>query len=132
MAADAPGDGRRWLGIGHVQLAMPVGEEARARTFYGDLLGLTELPKPPVLAARGGCWFAVGNGQQLHLGVEAPFAPARKAHPCLLAADLPSLRERLEGSGVAVIDDELRPGMARFYCVDPFGNRLEFADREGE
>lgn len=131
MAAGDSGGEQRWLGIGHVQLAMPAGEEARARAFYGDLLGLPELPKPAALAARGGCWFAVGDGQQLHLGVETPFQPARKAHPSLVVADVSALRRRLSAAGVAVSDDALRPGTARCYCADPFGNRLEFGDREG-
>lgn len=130
MALEAARGAQQWLGIGHVQLAMPAGEEARARAFYGELLGLSELPKPAALAARGGCWFAVGGGQQVHLGVETPFQPARKAHPCLLVADLPALRRHLEAAGIAVTDDALRPGTARCYCADPFGNRLEFADRE--
>ena len=74
-------------GLDHVQLAMPRGREELARSFYAGLLGMTELPKPPVLAARGGCWFASGTAV-LHLGVEEPFTPARKAHPALLTDDL--------------------------------------------
>ena len=118
-------------GIGHVQLAMPAGREEEARAFYGRLLGLAELPKPPALAARGGCWFALPNGQQLHLGVEEPFRSARKAHPCLVTDDLPALRARLAAHQVAITSDDLRPGLDRCYCADPFGNRLEFADRAG-
>ncbi len=116
--------------IAHVQLAMPRGEEALARQFYGQLLGLEEVPKPPVLAARGGCWFRLGAGQQLHLGVEEPFQPALKAHPCLLVTDVAAFQANLEAHGVSTTSDELRPGVVRFYCADPFGNRLEFADGE--
>ncbi|MGH2929403.1 MAG: glyoxalase, partial [Solirubrobacteraceae bacterium] len=68
------------IGIDHVQLAAPRGREADARAFYGDLLGMTELPKPEQLRARGGCWFRAG-AQELHVGVDEAFAPARKAHP---------------------------------------------------
>ncbi len=112
------------LGIDHVQVAAPAGCEEAARAFYGGLLGLDELPKPEPLAARGGCWFRAG-AQELHVGVEDPFAPARKAHPGLLVSDLPALAERLRAAGVDVVPDETIPGVDRAYAADPFGNRLE-------
>ena len=108
--------------IDHVQVAAPAGGEGAARAFYGDLLGLPELPKPERLRARGGVWFAVGE-QQLHVGIEEPFAPARKAHPALAvprAGDLRALAAELEAAGRAVTWDG-----PRFYVEDPFGNRLE-------
>jgi catechol 2,3-dioxygenase-like lactoylglutathione lyase family enzyme len=113
-------------GIDHVQLAMPRGREDAARSFYGELLGMTELPKPPVLAARGGCWFASGAAV-LHLGVEEPFAPARKAHPALLVDDLDGFEAALTAAGRCCIraDGEI-PGVRRFHTHDPFGNRVEF------
>lgn len=104
---------------------MPRGAEAQARAYYGELLGLTEIDKPPVLAARGGAWFRAG-GLELHLGVEDPFAPARKAHPGILVDDLESLVECLRAAGETVQPDTDFPGMRRFYTADPFGNRLEF------
>jgi catechol 2,3-dioxygenase-like lactoylglutathione lyase family enzyme len=107
------------LGLDHVQVAAPPGCEVAARRFYGELLGLRELPKPPALAARGGVWF-----ERLHVGVEEPFAPARKAHPALLVDDLDALAARLD----AVTWDDAIPGVRRFYAYDPFGNRLEFVD----
>lgn len=113
------------LGIDHVQVAAPSGCEAEARAFYGGLLGLDELTKPEALRARGGCWFRAG-AQELHVGVEEPFAPARKAHPGLVVADLAALAERLRGAGVAVSPDDALAGRARFHAADPFGNRLEF------
>lgn len=111
-------------GIDHVQVAAPPGCEAEARAFYGTLLGLAELPKPEGLAARGGCWFRAGS-QELHVGVEEPFSPARKAHPGLVADDLDALAERLAAEGIAVDWDEAIPGTRRFHTADPFGNRLE-------
>lgn len=113
------------LGLDHIQLTIPAGGEEAARQFYGELLGLTEIPKPAPLAARGGCWFG-GAGLQLHLGVEEPFAPARKAHPAFLVSHLAALRERLALAGVAIVPDESVPNVRRFYASDPFGNRLEF------
>ncbi len=110
--------------IDHVQLAMPEGGEDRTRAFYGELLGMAEVPKPPSLARRGGCWFESGE-VRLHLGVEADFRPARKAHPALIADDLGALRQRLGAAGVACRDDEPPEGFVRTYVDDPFGNRLE-------
>jgi catechol 2,3-dioxygenase-like lactoylglutathione lyase family enzyme len=112
-------------GIDHVQIAAPPGCEAAARAFYGGLLGLEELPKPEPLASRGGCWFRAG-ALELHVGAEAPFTPARKAHPGFVVDDLDALRARLADAGIAVRDDTDLPGAVRFYVDDPFGNRLEF------
>jgi catechol 2,3-dioxygenase-like lactoylglutathione lyase family enzyme len=115
-------------GLDHVQVAAPPGCEAEARGFYGALLGLAEVEKPEPLRARGGAWFALGRGgQQLHVGVEEDFAPARKAHPALAvdAAAFDALAERLLGAGVEVRWDDSIPGTRRFYADDPWGNRLE-------
>lgn len=112
-------------GYDHVQVAIPAGAEDAARSFYAGLLGMTEVPKPPRLAVRGGCWFSSGAAV-LHLGVEHPFTPARKAHPAFVVTDFAGLRERLERAGhPCVVADEI-PGVARFHTHDPFGNRLEF------
>jgi len=111
-------------GIDHVQVAAPPGCEAAARAFYGGLLGLEEMPKPEALAARGGCWFRAG-AQELHIGVEEPFAPARKAHPGLVADDLATLADRLGTAGREVSFEDSIPGSERLYVADPFGNRLE-------
>ena len=112
-------------GLEHLQLAMPIGREAEARAFYGDLLGLAELEKPPQLAGRRGCWFTLGQ-QALHLGVDTPFTPARKAHPAFTVSDLEALRGRLEAADISTLDDTALPHVHRFYAADPFGNRLEF------
>lgn len=113
------------LSLHHVQLAIPVGGEERARAFYGDVLSMHELTKPPVLAARGGCWFRRG-ALEIHLGVEDPFIPARKAHPGILTDDLDGLNERLLAAGHTPVEDANFPGHRRFYVDDCFGNRLEF------
>lgn len=115
------------VGIDHVQLAMPPGREDDARSFYDGLLGIPERPKPPDLARRGGAWFE-NEAVKIHLGVEAEFRPARKAHPALLVRDLAALAARLRQAGVAVIDDEALPGYDRIYVSDPFGNRLELME----
>lgn len=119
---------RHFIALDHVQLAMPAGEEAKARAFYVGVLGMYELDKPADLAKRGGAWFAGGDGAsvQIHLGVEAGFRPARKAHPAVLVETLDELAERLETAGHAVSWDDELPGQRRFFCDDPFGNRLEF------
>ncbi len=111
--------------IDHVQLAMPAGEEAKARAFYQALLGLPEQPKPPELAKRGGCWFE-SERVKVHCGVETPFSPAKKAHIAFRADDVPGLAQRAKAAGYEVVDDDLLPGHERIYIYDPFGNRLEF------
>jgi catechol 2,3-dioxygenase-like lactoylglutathione lyase family enzyme len=115
---------RPFTAIDHVQLAMPAGEEDRARAFYATLLGMQELPKPPELARRGGCWFQSGS-VQIHLGVEPDFHPARKAHPALICRDYDALITSLRGAGVVVTDDSNIPGVRRCHIADPFGNRIE-------
>ena len=104
---------------------MPEGRELEAVAFYNGVLGIPRAPKPPNLAARGGVWFERGD-LRIHLGVEADFRPARKAHPALIADDLSRLRKRLEGAGIEVVVDEPLVGFDRFYVNDPFGNRIEF------
>ena len=112
-------------GIDHVQLAIPAGGETLARRFYGELLGLTELAKPPILAARGGAWFQCGS-LQLHLGVESDFRPAMKAHPALLVGNLVSMIATLTAAGCEIkYDPEPVEGFDRAFTADPFGNRIE-------
>lgn len=117
-----------FLGLHHVQLAIPTGTEDVCREFWRDILGFTELEKPPVLAARGGCWFR-GGGFEVHLGVEQDFRPASKAHPGILVNGLDVIAARLVEHGVDVEWDDNFPGMRRFYANDPFGNRLELLEQ---
>ncbi|CAN5859582.1 VOC family protein [soil metagenome] len=112
------------LGLDHVQVAMPPGQEEEADAFYAGLLGLMRLAKPAPLAARGGCWFQAGSAQ-VHLGVEADFRPAAKAHPALVVDDLDEVVERLTAAGVRFRWDEELPGVRRGFTADPFGNRIE-------
>lgn len=109
----------------HVQIAAPVGSEEVAREFFVGRLGMTEVPKPPNLARRGGLWLQL-EGSQLHVGIEPEFRPAEKAHPAFQVEGLDQLRRRLTEHGVATWEDEPLPGHRRFYTRDPFGNRLEF------
>jgi len=112
-------------GIDHVQLAIPAGGEERARAFFGDLLGMPEVPVPPALVGKASSWFVSGTAV-VHIGVEEPFSPARKAHPCLLTSDLDGLQRTLEDSGHACVRAQDIPGVERFHTHDPFGNRIEF------
>jgi catechol 2,3-dioxygenase-like lactoylglutathione lyase family enzyme len=113
-------------GLDHVQVAAPRGCEDEARRFFGGLLGLAEIEKPQALLARGGVWFQVGH-QQLHVGVEEPFTPARKAHPALRVRPeaLDELAANLEAAGAKVLWDEALGEDRRFYSEDPWGNRIE-------
>ncbi|MBL9119546.1 MAG: glyoxalase [Phycisphaerae bacterium] len=117
--------------IDHVQLAMPAGEEDRARRFFGCVLGMTEVPKPAALASRGGVWFEAGS-VQLHMGVERDFRPARKAHPAFLVDDLDDMLNRVRANGNSVSTDEPPiEGYRRAHIEDVFGNRIELMARVG-
>jgi len=119
----------------HVQVACPPGAEDGARRFYGQGLGMTEVDKPPDLAGRGGAWFRAYDADgavtaEIHVGVEDPFAPARKAHPALVledAAELEGVATRLEalGFGVDWTQRHNFPGYQRFHTADAAGNRIE-------
>jgi catechol 2,3-dioxygenase-like lactoylglutathione lyase family enzyme len=113
--------------VHHVQLAMPPGGEPQARAFYRDLLGIPEVGKPASLAARGGCWFERAE-LRLHLGVEADFRAARKAHPALLVRDLNTLLARLRAAGHLCQEEESPGQPRRAFTEDPFGNRIELID----
>jgi catechol 2,3-dioxygenase-like lactoylglutathione lyase family enzyme len=117
------------LSIDHVQIAMPADEEDQALAFYAGVLGFTEIPKPAELARRGGVWFQSQN-VRLHLGVEADFRPARKAHPAFLVSELDKLLDRIQAAGYET--DTSQPpleGYTRAHVFDPFGNRIELMEK---
>jgi len=116
------------LSIDHVQLVMPAGHESEARTFYGEILGISEVEKPEALRARGGVWFESGP-VKIHLGVDDEFRPAKEAHPALVVSDLNALIASLKFNGFNVTEDHNIPGVERAFCNDPFGNRLEFIQK---
>lgn len=115
------------IALHHIQLAMPAGHEAEAVAFYADLLGMTEVSKPAVLAGRGGVWFQAGP-IRLHLGVETPFIPARKAHPAFQVGNLDAVVAQLQSAGLKTKTDQDLPGLRRIYLNDPFGNRIELLE----
>ena len=111
-------------GLDHVQVACPAGSEDDLRSFYVGVLGMSELPKPPALAARGGAWFRSGTAE-IHCGVEADFAPARKAHPGITVSDVDEAARRVADAGWPVRWNDSIPGLRRFHTEDPVGNRIE-------
>ena len=115
----------------HAQVAIPPDGEDEARAFWIDLVGFTEVPKPEPMASRGGLWIRHGEAE-LHLGIEEPFAPARKAHPGLVVEDLDDLEDRLRIAGYEIGPDAPIYGMRRFHTSDPFGNRIEFLGRASD
>ena len=119
--------GWKLVGVHHVQLAMPPGQEEAAEGFYAGSLGMERVPKPAHLAGRGGCWFR-GSGLELHLGIEEGFRPSAKAHPALKVEGLAALRGSLEHAGAELTEDTQLDGHERCYVRDPFGNRLELIE----
>jgi catechol 2,3-dioxygenase-like lactoylglutathione lyase family enzyme len=121
---------RKWMRVrrlDHIQLAMPKGQEEKARAFYNGLLGIPEVPKPADLAARGGCWFETGQ-LKIHLGVDPHFVPARKAHPAFIVEGLTELIEILRQAGCEMTGDQPLEGYNRLFVDDPFGNRIELME----
>ncbi|PYF06770.1 VOC family protein [Ureibacillus chungkukjangi] len=113
--------------IDHIQLAAPMGSEMEARKFFSEILGFTEIEKPEQLKKRGGVWFAFGN-QQIHIGIEEPFAPAKKAHPAFEVDNIEALEQHLTKNNITITKDDNLPGAKRFYVSDPFGNRIEILE----
>jgi catechol 2,3-dioxygenase-like lactoylglutathione lyase family enzyme len=120
-------------GLHHAQITVPVGAEDAARRFYCGELGLREVPKPAILAVRGGFWLELGT-MQVHVGTEDGVDRRRsKTHLAFLVDDLAAVRAVAERLGLEPRDGEAIPGLARFECRDPFGNRMEFVQRtEGD
>jgi catechol 2,3-dioxygenase-like lactoylglutathione lyase family enzyme len=119
----------------HVQVACPPGGEGAARRFYADGLGMSEVEKPEALRGRGGCWFRAYDASgavaaEIHVGVEDPFTPARKAHPAFVldsVAELEAAATRLAGAGHEVdwAERHTVPGHQRGHTRDGHGNRVE-------
>ncbi|HZC26757.1 MAG TPA: VOC family protein [Actinopolymorphaceae bacterium] len=124
--------------IHHVQVSCPAGGEDAARAFYAGALGMVEVEKPPVLAARGGAWFrsvdgvdGVDGAAELHVGVEADFRPAAKAHPAFYVDNIDAVAARVVAAGFDADWDNLYPGHRRFYAADGNGNRVEILGPDG-
>lgn len=117
--------------IDHIQLAAPVGGEEEIREFFTEKLGMEEVEKPEALKKNGGVWFSFGD-QQLHVGVEEPFTPAKKAHPAFEVEGLQAMMKELQRKGVDVQEDDKLPGADRCYIHDPFGNRIELLEWKNE
>lgn len=113
--------------IAHIQLAAPKGSEEAARRFFNGILGFEEVEKPEELKKRGGVWFAFAQ-YQIHIGIEEPFSPAKKAHPAFEVQNIDELRTHLLSNGIDVKEDNKLPGVRRFFISDPFGNRIEFLE----
>lgn len=118
----------RILGIDHVQIPFSAGGEAAIRHFYGEILGMREVPKPQEMAGRGGMWFDCGTFQ-LHFGIEPEFRASKKAHPALVVDDLDYFLQRLQDAGCTIDNDRQIPGCKRAFTADPFGNRIELMQR---
>ena len=114
------------LGLDHAQITIPTGEEAAARTFYCELLGLPEISKPESLQGRGGFWLQVGD-REVHVGAENPGVDRTqtKAHLAYRVDDLEAWRNKLSAASVTIKEQTPIEGRIRFELRDPFGNRVE-------
>ena len=117
----------RIVSLDHVQIAIPVGGEDRAREFYTGILGLSEVEKPAAMSGRNSIWFAAGS-VSLHLGIEPEFHPAKRAHPALVVEGLDEILASCAHAGLTTRPDTSFNGFRRFHVFDPFGNRLELME----
>lgn len=118
--------------IQHVSIPFPPGGQPAARTFYGELFGLREVPVPSTLNQEQLIWYRVGD-TELHLFSEEPCEDNSARHFCfaLDALDeVEALRQRLLEAGVSVKDVIAIPGRPRYVCRDPFNNLIEFTTIE--
>jgi catechol-2,3-dioxygenase len=111
--------------VQHVNLTIPPGAEELARSFYTDILGLREIPKPSELRVNGGLWYQVGSFE-LHLSIERDGASTgSRRHVGFVVNDLERARRFFSEHGIATLPQADLPSWRRFYVHDPFGNRLE-------
>ncbi|MFT7588253.1 MAG: catechol 2,3-dioxygenase-like lactoylglutathione lyase family enzyme [Limisphaerales bacterium] len=115
------------LKLDHLQITIPTGMENKAREFYSDILGLREIEKPEILKANGGLWYQL-NDLQLHLGTEAASGKSKR-HPAFETTQIDKLLKHLKQHSVLIKEDQAIPGITRFSCFDPFGNRIEFLEK---
>ena len=113
------------LALHHAQVFYPAGEEARARRFYAEQLGLQEVERPASLRGRPGLWFEVPGGAHVHLAVEPDLALHPRRHFALRVDDTARMRRELEAAGVRSEDADEITGWIRCYVFDPFGNKIE-------
>jgi catechol 2,3-dioxygenase-like lactoylglutathione lyase family enzyme len=115
------------ISLHHAQVFYPPGQESRARTFYGQALGLEEIERPSTLRDRAGIWYAAPPGH-VHLSAEGDLALHPRRHFALRVTELDALR----ASGARFEDADPIPGWRRIYVFDPFGNKIELDEIPGE
>jgi catechol 2,3-dioxygenase-like lactoylglutathione lyase family enzyme len=116
------------LSLNHVQIAIPIASQDRARAFYSGILGFTEIEKPPQMADRKSLWFVAG-AVNLHLGIEPDFTPAKRAHPAFVVDGLDQILAACERASITIKPDTSFNNFRRVHVFDPFGNRLELMER---
>jgi catechol 2,3-dioxygenase-like lactoylglutathione lyase family enzyme len=116
------------IGIDHVQIAVPQAREADCLTFYREVFGLAELPKPAELRGRGGAWFQAGN-LQMHVGVDPEPSPRSKRHVCFLVKDIAAARAAVVHHGIDIEEESVAEGLSRIFIRDPADNRIEIGQR---
>ena len=119
----------RVVGLHHVQLAMPHGEEQAAVKFYGYCSGSSRSRSHRSSRREAGSGSG-GPSIEFHLGVEDGFRPATKAHPAFMVEGLERCCARLGcGGHPGRCEDEVQlAGFHRVYVRDPFGNRIELIE----
>ncbi len=112
----------------HVSVPMPSDGHGKARHFYGETLGLTEITPPAVLGKDRVIWFTFGERTaEVHVYIDDRGPGTSTQHLCLQVEDLDAMRANLKANGYAADDTDVIPNRPRFFTFDPFGNRVEIS-----
>lgn len=113
-------------------ISLTVSDLAKAKEFYGNILGLTEINRPPF--DFPGAWYQIGN-QQLHLIEDKEHQSlqneeginTRARHFAIRVGNYAETVAYLQKKQVEIVE---RPnsvsGFAQIFCQDPDGNIIEF------
>lgn len=115
------------IALHHVNVTVPTELETAAKTFYGVVLGLRQIPKP-LTSRQSGAWYEIGE-TQLHLSVDNEgHGQWSSGHVCFAISDLAEAEQKFREAGAEIIPDPRpNPNSPRFFVRDPGGNLLEIA-----
>lgn len=119
------------VSLHHAAITVPTSGLEQARAFYSGVLGLEETERPDAELGRPGVWYRLG-ATELHIQCrDGAIEADADYHPALVVENLAELQGHLKAQGVEVLDAPSLRGRERFFCRDPFGNRLEFMSLPG-
>jgi catechol 2,3-dioxygenase-like lactoylglutathione lyase family enzyme len=112
-------------------ISVSVTDLERAKRFYGEVLGLKQVPRPDF--DFPGAWYELGD-RQLHLIVHTSprslrgttEVDARDGHFAVRVTDYEATLDHLRAHGVPILDSPVNPTpWSQIYVTDPDGNVIE-------